>query len=124
MLTIWKYEIAPDFTNQIVRMPAGARMMSFGIDPHGELCFWALVDSEAPMEEHLVACIGTGWHANHIVEAQGRVATFVGSVTQNAHVWHLFDLGAVEETERWVKVENGRNLEYSGAPEKNDGIEE
>lgn len=89
MITIWKYEVEPDLVNQVYKMPSGAQIVSFGLDPQGAMCFWAIVDDTHTLEEHAVACIGTGWDANF-----GALALFVGSVTKGPYVWHLFDLGA------------------------------
>ena len=89
MITIWKYKVEPDLVNQVYKMPVGAQIVSFGLDPNEDLCFWAIVDNYAQGEDHAVACVGTGWDANF-----GVLARFVGSVTKDQYVWHLFDLGA------------------------------
>ena len=94
MTTIWKYEIEPDIINQIIKMPAGALVLSFGLDAKRNLCCWVKVDDSAPLEDHLVACVGTGWGMDHIFEAINRYACFIGSVTRGDYVWHLIDLGA------------------------------
>lgn len=92
MQTIWKYGIDPDIVIQTYRMPKGAIVLSIGDDPHGKMCFWAQVDPCAPLEDHLVACVGTGWEIDNMF-AGGRYVNFVGTVTRGAYVWHMFDLG-------------------------------
>lgn len=95
MYTIWKYEIEPDFVNQVCKMPAGAVILSFGLDGADKLCFWARVNDEAPIEEHVVACVGTGWPLDAVFnERLDKYACFIGTVTHGIYVWHLFDLGA------------------------------
>lgn len=95
MYTIWKYEIEPDFVNQVYMMPAESVILSFGLDANNNLCFWARVNDAAPMVEHAVACIGTGWPLETIFnERANKYVCFIGSVTHGSYVWHLFDLGA------------------------------
>ena len=101
MLTIWKYKVEPDFVNQIIEMPKGALILSFGLDANDELCFWAQVDDSAPLEEHVIACVGTGWSIDHVCDSVRRYACFIGTVTHGDYVWHLFDLGgaAIDDLE-------------------------
>ena len=94
MITIWKYEIEPDLVNQVYDMPAGAVILSFGLDGQGTMCFWARVDDEAPKENHVVACVGTGWPIDHNASY---VCFFIGTVTHGPYVWHLFDLGGAND---------------------------
>lgn len=84
-MTIWKYEIEPDLVNQVYDLPAGAQVLSFGLDPVERLCFWALVEEEAPKEARVFACVGTGWN----VEEGAR---FVGTAVKGEYVWHLFEV--------------------------------
>ena len=94
MYTIWKYEVEPDFVNQVYNMPAGAVILSFGLDPNDKLCFWARVNDQAPMEAHTVACVGTGWPLDTVFnERLDKYVCFIGTVTHGNYVWHLFDMG-------------------------------
>lgn len=92
MITIWKYKVEPDFVNQIVKMPAGAVILSFGLDGADQLCFWARVDDQAPLEERVVSCIGTGWEMDHVFN-KSEYACFIGTVTHGQYVWHFIDCG-------------------------------
>ena len=92
MVSIWKYEIEPDFVIQEVEMPIGAQIISFGLDANNAICFWAKVDTEARKEMHLVACVGTGWPIDNIRDN----AKFIGTVVHGPYVWHLFDVGAAQ----------------------------
>lgn len=94
MITVWKYEIEPELVNQVYNLPMGAIILSFGADPAGKLCFWAQVDDSAPMVDHVVSCIGTGWE----IASDGRYMNFIGTTTKGAYVWHLFDLGESPQT--------------------------
>ena len=94
MISIWKYEVEPDFINQSYMMPSGAIILSFGLDGNGKMCFWAQVDTEAPKVEHNIACVGTGWDLSALKNEKNEYVGFIGSVTHGPYVWHLFDLGA------------------------------
>ena len=96
MYTVWKYEIEPDILNQVYKMPCGAVIISAGLDGFGKLCFWAQVNTEAPLEEHLVACIGTGWSLDLVLSDRNNKTDFVGTVVKGEYVWHIFDLGGVK----------------------------
>ena len=94
MNTIWKYKFEQDFGFQEYEMPKGSVILSCGQDPAGNMSFWARVDDQAPMENHLIACVGTGWEIDSVLEAKGYHACFIGTVVRGPYVWHLFDLGA------------------------------
>ena len=93
MYTIWKYEVEPDFVNQVYEMPTGAVILSFGFDANSSMCFWALVDDQAPKENHTVACVGTGWPIDNAMGNDARYSCFIGTAVCGSYVWHLFDLG-------------------------------
>ena len=93
MYSIWKYEIEPDLVNQVYRMPAGAQLISAGVDPQGKMCFWAQVNTGAALCDHLVSCIGTGWDMSNMLSAARRQVKFVGTIVKGEYVWHVFDLG-------------------------------
>lgn len=96
MISIWKYEIEPDFINQEVEMQEGAQIISFGLDGANRLCFWALVDTDARIEKRLMACVGTGWPVDFMFGAdEKQEVSYIGTVTHGVYVWHLFDMGVV-----------------------------
>ena len=95
MYSIWKYPIEPDFINQVYKLPTGAEILSFGLDGEDRLCFWAMVNTQAPVEERVFACVGTGWPIDNVFnERAAKYVNFIGTVTHGIYVWHLFDLGA------------------------------
>lgn len=99
MYSIWKYEIEPDFVNQVYDLPIGAEILSFGIDPNDKLCFWALVDTDAATEPRTFACVGTGWPIDMALSDKVGYVAFIGTVTHGAYVWHLMEVGADADSE-------------------------
>lgn len=83
-MRIWKYEVP--ITDEVsVEMPEGARIL-----PHVEMLWsralniWAVVDPDAAPTHRTVQVIGTG---NNMPE----VGTYVGTATDGAYVWHVFE---------------------------------
>lgn len=94
MKTIWKFEL-PLASTPVVEMPSGAVVLSTAILNDG-LVVWALVDSDAPVVNHLFAIQGTGFDVQPAVE-QG---SFIGTVQTHALyplVWHIFSLGDIDD---------------------------
>ena len=87
MITIWKYKILPLDGPQRYDMPRGAHVISTALDPQRDICFWALVDTNAPLEERTMWCVGTGWPLEDIGMYEGE---FIGTVVKEPYVWHLF----------------------------------
>lgn len=69
-----------------IGMPAGAEVLSVGLDPRGMLSLWALVDT-GTLEHttHEFALVGTG-------EQVPEGAQFVGSVKDGSFMWHVFEV--------------------------------
>jgi hypothetical protein len=99
MYSIWKYEIEPDFVNQVYDLPIGAEILSFGIDPNDRLCFWALVDTDAATEARTFACVGTGWPMDAALNDKVNYLAFIGTVTHGEYVWHLMEICAGADSE-------------------------
>lgn len=59
MRTIWKFpiKIAP---RQMVAMPCDARPIHAGLDPQGEPCIWAEVDTNDVQVSRLIILAATG----------------------------------------------------------------
>lgn len=98
MITIWKYKVEPDFINQVYMLPEGANILSFNVDPSGRLCFWAQVDTDAPLVERIISCVGTGWPLDTVFN-KTRYGIFIGTVARDDYMWHLFDMGAAVASE-------------------------
>ena len=88
MKTIWKYKL--EITDyQMISLPINAKIISTGIDPIGDLCIWAEVDSD---QKNLlgvnVAIIGTG---NPFPHGVGDEYKFLGSVLyRETLMWHVY----------------------------------
>ena len=94
MKTIYKFIIEPGGTRSIP-MPAGAEVLSVHVQ-RGEVCMWALVETEARMEIRTFGVFGTG----HTVDPCPRGDRwghdswhFLGTVLleNDALVFHIFE---------------------------------
>lgn len=84
MNTIWKY-ILPLTAKQIVFMPRGARILTVQIQ-EGNICLWAIVDTDNGNEERRFAIVGTG--APNEIPTD---STYIGTCQDGAFVWHVFE---------------------------------
>ena len=88
MTAIWKYNINECGKTKI-HVPKGAYFLSCGLDGVGELAVWAVVNTsiEAKEEIEVLAC-GTGWEYpdKFFIKDWG----FLGTVTREPYVWHIF----------------------------------
>lgn len=83
MKKIYKYEI-PIEDAPSVPMPIGAQVLSVAASGGDSLLLWALVDTEAPVEDRHLAICGTG----HPVR---EVGAFIATVQDSPFVWHVFE---------------------------------
>lgn len=89
MKTIWKYPLERDTR---IEMPEGARVVRFDVDPSGQVCVWAIVDPEIPVEPQALFIVGTG----HPIPEGGE---YVDSCQQGPFVWHLFEWPPLTDAE-------------------------
>ena len=83
MKTIFKYAV--EITDeQVVKMPKGAHALSAQIQ-NGQLCVWAMVDTESELVDRTVRIFGTG----NPVDLNG-MWQFLGTVQERIFVWHVF----------------------------------
>jgi hypothetical protein len=82
-MRIWKFRLEITDSQQ-VKMPEGARVIHVGLDPQGELCMWAEVMVQNKQTERTIYVVGTG----HVVSPN---AKYLGSVTMNPFVWHVYE---------------------------------
>lgn len=94
MNTIWKYKIVPLDECQTYDMPEGAEIVAVDTDPLGDICFWALVDTEARLVEKKLWCVGTGWPLD---ELDIPTVQYIGMVVRAPYVWHVLE--EVEDNE-------------------------
>lgn len=85
MKTIWKFPLVITGM-QPVRLPQGAEILSVQIQ-HGIACLWALVDSDAEIEETTLRIFGTG----HPVD-EGLRLEFIATIPTLGGdlIWHVF----------------------------------
>ena len=76
---------------QTIEMPKGAQIVHTD-NQAGTLCVWAWVDDEQPLVWHRIAIVGTGHDVSRFDPA-----TLVGVIVSPSFVWHILDLGEVEE---------------------------
>ena len=81
--TIWKVDL--EITDrQVIRLPAGAEMLSVQQQGPEALCLWALVDRSVPIIQHGIIIVGTGHRVPEDAE------DFIGTVQVGPFVWHVF----------------------------------
>ena len=90
MITIYKYPLRPSEEAIELKIPrgGGAGVLSAGLDPLGQVCVWAIVDDEAPLETVRIYCVGTGWPLEWILNND--TVEFIGTVKQHNLMWHIF----------------------------------
>lgn len=94
MKRIFKYPIRVT-DEQRVMMPSGAKILSTGYDPLGQLCLWALVDAGRTSTARKVIIHGTGHPADDVAKGYDFVGTVIGQKLEL--VWHVF----IDEGIRW-----------------------
>lgn len=85
MRTIYKYKLAV-VDEQEIQIPDFAEILSVQ-NQNGELCLWALVNSDNKPEPWTIQIVGTGNPASGI-----NAEDFIGTVQQHdgGLVWHVF----------------------------------
>lgn len=90
MLTIYKYVIEPSLEAIDLTIPGGGPVISAGIDPSGNVCVWAMVDTDKPDEKVRIICVGTGWPLDAAMNAARDWLNFIGTVKTGIYMWHVF----------------------------------
>jgi len=83
MKTIYKYPI--DMGGTRVSLHEGYKIVKVDTQPGVGRCFWAIVDTEKPLEKHAFIVLGTG-------HAFLRGMEYVGTWQEPPFVWHLFEI--------------------------------
>lgn len=88
MKSIWKFPLAVN-DKQAIQMPKGAKILTVQVQGDGGLpCIWALCDTEAPLENRLIAMFGTGHQAPE--GAADYIGTF--QLHNGEFVFHVFEM--------------------------------
>ena len=82
MKTIYKYPLMIKDL-QIVMMHSPGEILKVG-SQNGQVCIWALADSDAPIIECKIAICGTGLSCPYPIEQH------LGTVIIGGFVWHVF----------------------------------
>lgn len=85
MKTIYKYPLAI-MGEQSVQMPEYAAILRVGMQA-GQLCLWAEVNTDKPIEKRTIEIFGTGH------EMTKTHKDYIGTAIddQNGLVWHVFE---------------------------------
>ena len=83
MKTIFKYKLEIK-NEQTIEMPACAKILS-AKDQFGDLCIWAMIDTEQQVQPRTIRIIGTG---HQVVTGLVR---HIETVIQGPMVWHIFE---------------------------------
>lgn len=100
MITIHKYKLEL-VDEQVIEI--GQRSLNFihtltaDVDPNGDLCIWAVVNTKHPLKKMRVVIYGTGKAAIHNLDELTHLGTVVmhtpgAPAAAPAFVWHVFHL--------------------------------
>ena len=87
MRSIWKFGLT-DSNTQIKEKVI--KWLSAGYDSSGDICVWAIVDSEAETDEKVeydILQIGTGWDFS---KDELDNMEFIGTIEEGPYMWHIF----------------------------------
>lgn len=83
MRRIYKYPF--EVTDKTyIQLPRDHSLLKVGLDASDMLCFWALVETENPLETVTIYVVGTG---NPLPDES---AVYYDSVSQGVFIWHIF----------------------------------
>ena len=83
MRTIFKTKLdVCDF--QTIKLPQGFNILHIGVQC-GQPCIWYECDSDKPLVELDIYCIGTGWRMDGLPPMR-----YIGTVQIDEYVWHYY----------------------------------
>ena len=85
MKTIYKYPLENIPGGNIITMPADYELLTVNYDPKGDICLWAIVDTEAENTEVCIVILGTDWPMLKDVKYK-----YINTLKQGPYVWHAF----------------------------------
>ena len=74
-----------------IEMPEGAEVLHVH-ERQGEVCLWALVDTEREVETRRFVCAGTGHPIQHEVDIFSYIGTVHSAGIVMVYVWHIFEI--------------------------------
>ena len=87
MRSIWKFGLNGGNTRIKEKV---IKWLSAGYDTSGDICVWAIVDSEAGVDERVeydILQIGTGWDFS---QDELDNMEFIDTVKEGPYMWHIF----------------------------------
>ena len=82
--TMWKYMLGP--ADIVVHdIPVGAKALSVGPDPQGNIAVWFIVAPDQPTEKRAIVLVGTGGPV-----PSNAAKDFLGTFVVGEYVWHAF----------------------------------
>lgn len=97
MKTVYKYRL-PEGGLGVVSMPKDAKRLHLGLDPCGDLCLWAEVDTAAESEMWMIVAMGTGWPLDEVSDME-----YWGTINDGCcYMWHYYGK-KMEENDGWEK---------------------
>ena len=82
MITIHKFTLTGRHSTP-VELPKGSIILNCDIQS-GEICLWAKVNTEEPMEKRYFTIVGTGWEIDNNM-------CYIGTVQSPPYVWHIME---------------------------------
>lgn len=82
MKTIYKYPL-----QNVIEIPEDAKLLWIHEDPNENMCLWAEVDTDKPVEKLYCAIIGTGWN---IQDTLNYGYKYFSSFLDGPYVWHVY----------------------------------
>lgn len=86
MNSVYKYPLDA-VLEQTISLPIGAKILSIGLDPKGDVVMWAIVDLDVESEDRIFHVIGTGWPISGDVGC----LDFLGTFLVEDLVFHVFE---------------------------------
>lgn len=87
MKTIWKFDVTQTLKQPVtLELPGGYEILSLQVQ-RGRICFWALVEPDAPKVDSTFAIYGTGY------DVPAEPGEFIGTVQMfgDSIIWHVFE---------------------------------
>lgn len=82
---VWKFPLVIADVS-VIEIPSDYRFIHVGLDPSGDPCVWAIVDTESPKKSKPLYIAGTG----HKLKTFQHANSHIGSFVQGGFVWHVF----------------------------------
>ena len=89
MRTIHRYILETEQVMQTIQMPEDSIILNAGLDTLNNLCIWAMIDTDTPIEDRQIFIFGTGWDVTTFIDEMGSLE-YVNYVNVGEYTWHIF----------------------------------